>query len=249
MTQTRATIITGAASGIGAALVRRLAQPGAMLTLHTRHSVDRLEAVAQAARDVGAQVETAIGDLADAGTGAAIVAAHKARFGALDHLVANAGFPLLKSLEEMTSDDIAYAFAGNSVSFFELSQQAAPMLKTSTMGRIVALGSFTSHVFRTDMPQFPASAASKGAIEVAVRSLSLALGSDGITVNCVVPGYIEKDAGTADGLDAQTLANVVSRIPVGRLGKPDDVAGTIAFLLSRDASYITGQVIHVSGGL
>ncbi len=123
------------------------------------------------------------------------------------------------------------------------------MLRNSTSGRIVALGSFTSHVFRTDMPQFPASAASKGAIEVAVKSLSLALGADRITVNCVVPGYIEKDAGTADGLNPKILAEMLSRIPVNRLGKPEDVAGTIAFLLSKDASYITGQVIHVNGGL
>ncbi len=114
MTDQTATIITGAASGIGAALVRRLSNASAQFTLHTRHSVERLEAVAQAAREAGAEVETVTGDLADAGTGAAIVEAHRARFGRLDNLVANAGFPLLKSLDEMTAKDVAYAFAGNS---------------------------------------------------------------------------------------------------------------------------------------
>ncbi len=244
-----ATIITGAASGIGAALARRLAGSGARLTLHTRHAVDRLEAVAQTARDSGAEVVTVTGDLAESETAGAIVAAHQDAFGALDHLVANAGFPLLKSLDEMTAEDIAYAFAGNSASFFALAQAARPMLQASDAGRVVALGSFTSHIFRTDMPQFPASAASKGAIEVAVKSLSLAFGSDGITVNCVVPGYIEKDKGTADGLDPETLARTTAKIPLGRLGKPDDVAGTIEFLLGPDARYITGQMIHVDGGL
>lgn len=249
MSKGSAAIITGAASGIGAALARRLAVPGARLTLHTRSAEARLSAVAKAARDAGSEVETITGDLADSEVGPAIVAAHQARFGQLDQLVANAGFPLLKSLEEMTQEDIAYAFSGNATSFLSLTQAALTMLRASSMPRIVALGSFTSHVFRTDMPQFPASAASKGAIEVAVRSLSLALSKEGITVNCVVPGYIEKDAGTGDGLDPKTLADVKRKIPVGRLGKPDDVAGAIEFLLSKDASYVTGQVLHVNGGL
>lgn len=249
MTARSATIITGAASGIGAALTKRLAGPGARLTLHTRHSKDRLEAVASEARRAGAKVEVIYGDLASAGTATEIITAHQSRFGVLDQLVANAGFPLLKSLDDMTPDDIRYAFAGNSESFFALAQAALPMLRQSKSARIVALGSFTAHVFRTDMPQFPASAASKGAVETAVKSLALALARDGITVNCVVPGYIEKDAGTADGLDEKTLIEILSRIPAGRLGKPDDVAGTIAFLLGQDADYISGQIIHVSGGL
>lgn len=249
MTQDTATIITGAASGVGAALALRRAQPGARLTLHTRHSADRLNAVAAQARAQGAEVHTVLGDLATPGTGADIIAAHKAQFGTLDALVANAGFPLLVSFQDMTPGDIAYAFQGNSQSFFELAQAAQPLLADSGHGRIVGVSSFTAHVFRTDMPQFPASAASKGAIEVAVRSLSLAMAAQGITVNCVVPGYISKDAGTSDGLDPDTLRNIETLVPLGRIGTPDDVAGAISFLLGRDADYMTGQIIHVNGGL
>jgi 3-oxoacyl-[acyl-carrier protein] reductase len=149
----------------------------------------------------------------------------------------------------MTQDDISYAFRGNVESFFEISQAALPMLKSSDAGRIIGLGSFTSHVFQSDMPQFPASAASKGAIEVAVRSMSLALAQDGITVNCVVPGYIAKDPGTSDSVDAETQASVIAKIPMGRMGKPDDVAAMICFLLSPACGYVTGQVIHVNGGI
>lgn len=249
MSDGTAALVTGAASGIGAALALRLAQPGARLTLHTRRSADRLQAVAEQARAKGAEVGTVLGDFAEAGAGRAAVKAHQERFGVLDALVANAGFPLLVPLEDMTPADIAYAFQGNSQSFFELAQAGQPLLSESGQGRIVGVSSFTAHVFRTDMPQFPASAASKGAVETAVRSLSLALAKDGITVNCVVPGYIRKDAGTADGIDDAALQQIETRIPLSRLGLPEDVAGTIAFLLGPDAAYITGQIIHVNGGL
>ncbi|WP_166418327.1 SDR family NAD(P)-dependent oxidoreductase [Cochlodiniinecator piscidefendens] len=249
MTRGVSTIITGAASGIGAALALTCSKPGAQLTLHTRKSETALNAIANQARDRGAEVETILGDLSEPGTAAAIVAAHAARFGQLDALVANAGFPLLKSLNEMQPDDISYAFLGNTQSFFELVQSAKHLLSQAPHPRIVAVGSFTSHVFRTDMPQFPASAASKGAIEVAVRSLSLALAKDSITVNCVVPGYIEKDKGTGDALSPNVLDEITRKIPLGRLGKPEDVSQAIRFLLSQDAGYITGQILHVNGGL
>lgn len=249
MTDAISAIVTGAASGIGAATALNLAGPGACLTLHTRSSVVRLEDVAKQARERGARVETITGDLAEPEVAGAVAQAHKRRFGALDALVANAGFPLLTSLEDMTPADVDYAFRGNSQSLFGLAQACLPMLRNSSRGRIVAVSSFTAHVFRTDMPQFPASAASKGAVEVAVRSLSLALAGQGITVNCVVPGYIRKDAGTGDGLDEQTLNDIRARIPLARLGTPGDVAHCICFLLGEEAGYMTGQVLHVNGGL
>ena len=111
------------------------------------------------------------------------------------------------------------------------------------------MGSFTSHVFRTDIYQFPLSAASKGALEVAVRSLAIVLAPARVTVNCVVPGYIEKEAGTKDGMSDAELERSLSRIPLGRIGRPAEVAATIEFLLSEEAGYITGQSLHVNGGL
>lgn len=242
-------IVTGAATGIGAAVALRLANKGARLTLHTRRSVALLEAVAAQAEDRGAIVELVLGDLSTSGTGAEIVEAHKNRFGELDALVAVAGFPLRVRFEEMTSADISYAFQGNSQSLFELAQAVYPMLRNSQRGRIVVVGSFTAHVFRTDLPQFPASAASKGAVEVAVRTLALAMAQYGITVNCVVPGFIERDVTHTDNPSGETIAEIAGRIPLGRRGTPDDVAGAIAFLLGSDAAYITGQSIHVNGGL
>ncbi|MCK5749158.1 SDR family NAD(P)-dependent oxidoreductase [Oricola sp.] len=242
-------IVTGAATGIGASVALRLASPGARLTLHTRRSIGPLETVAAQARSRGAEVELVLGDLAESGAGEKIVKAHEHRFAELDAVIAVAGFPLRSRFEEMTPADISYAFQGNSQSFFELTQAAYPMLKNSQRGRIVAVGSFTAHVFRTDLPQFPASAASKGAVEVAVRTLALGMASHGITVNCVVPGFIERDAAHTDNPSDEAIAEIARRIPLGRRGTPEDVAGAIAFLLGPDAAYITGQSIHVNGGL
>lgn len=248
MTVSKSAIVTGAATGIGESVALRLAKPGARLTLHTRRAIEKLEGVADKARGQGAKVAVVTGDLADPDVPAAIVAAHETAYGSLDALVAVAGFPLRAAFDQMTTEDIGYAFQANVQSFFALSQAAAPMLRASS-GRIVAVGSFTAHVFRTDLPQFPASAASKGALEVAVRTMATGLAGGGITVNCVVPGFIERDARHSDGPGPDAVREIERRIPLGRRGHPDEVAGVIAFLLGPDAGYITGQSIHVNGGL
>ena len=135
------------------------------------------------------------------------------------------------------------------MSFLSLARAAHPLLAKSNCARIVAVGSFTAHVFRTGLPQFPASAAAKGAIVTAIKSLALAFAKDGITVNSVIPGFIAKDPETSDGLSDAKLTKISDRIPVGRIGQPDEVAAVLQFLAGEDASYITGQAIHVNGGL
>lgn len=242
-------LITGASSGIGAALVRREAKPGVGLVIHARHSGEALERVADEARKAGARVETLLGDLVDTATSDALIARAHDVFGRLDALVANAGFPLLKTFEEGTEADIEYAFKGNLFSFFRLVRGLRPLLKAGGHGRVVALGSYTAHVFRTDMPLFPMSAASKGALETAVRSLAIEFAAENTTVNCVVPGHINKDAGTRDGVSEERINQFRHLIPLGRLGEPDEVAALIQFLISRDASYISGQIMHVNGAM
>ena len=248
MTQ-RTIVITGASSGIGAALARQVAGPGTCLMLHARKSRSALEDVKKEAEAKGAKAEIVLGDLAEPDVSERVISECVGAFGGLDVLVANAGFPLLKSFSDGDAADIEYAFRGNLFSFFALARAARSHIRKSTNGRIVAVGSFTAHVFRTDMPQFPMSAASKGALETAVRSLALEFGADDVTVNCVVPGYIEKDKGTGDGLAPEKLAELRALIPMKRIGRPDDVASMIRFLVSAEASYVTGQSLHVNGGL
>lgn len=245
----RVAIITGASSGIGASTALRLAAHFGGLVLHARKSVAALEHVAQAARAKGAAVVTVLGDLTDDALGARLADAASDSFGRLDGVVANAGFPVLKSFDEGHAADLEHAFKGNAFSFFAIARATAQLLGSSPAGRIVAVGSFTSHVFRTDIRQFPMSAASKGALETAVKSLAMHLAGLGVTVNCVVPGFIQKEAHTEDSVSDAELAESRSRIPLGRIGRPEDVAAAIEFLLSTDAGYITGQSLHISGGL
>lgn len=246
---TRRVLITGAASGIGAATARRLAGPGTSLLLHTRGNGDKLEAVAAQVRAGGSAVETMLGDLGDSALPGALVARAVEVFGGLDALVANAGWarkvPLLDStLEELEApvDAIARGFA-------LMAQAAAPHLKASACGRIVAVSAFGPHVYRPGVMTFPATSAAKAALETHVRSLAFELAADGVTANAVVPGFIQKDEGTSRAVTPEAAAQVAAQIPMGRLGSSEEVAAVIVFLLTPEAGYVTGQLIHVNGGL
>ena len=116
-------------------------------------------------------------------------------------------------------------------------------------GRIIAISSFVAHVFRPDVVAFPATAAAKAGMEALSRALAADLAASGVTVNCVAPGFIEKDADGHAAVPRERMAKVAESIPMGRYGKTAEVAATIAFLASPAASYITGQTIHVNGGV
>jgi NAD(P)-dependent dehydrogenase (short-subunit alcohol dehydrogenase family) len=246
---TRRVLITGAASGIGAATARRLAGPGTALLLHTRGHADRLEAVAAELRGQGSLVETMLGDLADADLPGALVRRAAEAFGGLDVLIANAGWARNVPLLESTMEHLEAPVDAIARGFALMAQAAAPHLKASACGRVVAVSAFGPHVYRPGVMTFPGTAAAKAALETHVRSLAFELAADGVTVNAVVPGFIQKDPGTSRAVTVDKTVQVTAQIPMGRLGSPDEVAAVIVFLMSREAGYVTGQCIHVNGGL
>ena len=221
----RRAIVTGGASGIGAATVARLRADGAEVI-----------AVDLAGVEIAADVAT------DAGV-AAIVAAAGDR---LDILVNNAGVCPVAPLASL--DDAAWgrAFDVNVTAPFRLSRALAPLLARSATGRILNTGSILSSAGNSQMAAY---AASKHAILGLTRALASELGPLGITVNCVQPGAIITGMTAALFEDDAAAAYYMGRSPLGRLGRPEDIADVFAFLASDDARFITGQGILVDGGV
>lgn len=249
MTYRSVVLVTGAASGIGAAVCRALAAPGTALLICTRSNRDAAEAVAAAVCGAGAAAEVALGDLAEPDVATALVEEAVARFGGLDVLVSNAGFADRTPLAALTDAAMTASVEAIQGAFFRLARAAIPHLRRERDARVVAVSSFVAHTFRPDVTMFPASAAAKAGLEALVRALAIELAPSGVTVNAVVPGFIRKDAGAHRAIDPAVLAKQTERIPLGRIGQPEDVAAAVAFLASPAAGYITGQALHVDGGL
>ena len=245
----RVILVTGAASGIGAAVCRIMAAPGVALLVHTRKNRDGAERVANDARAAGADADVALGDLADAAVADALVAQAVGRFGGLDVLISNAGFADRTSLGALSDAAMTASVEAIQGAFFRLARAATPHLKTGRDARVVAVSSFVAHVFRTDATVFAASAAAKAGLEALVRALAVELAPAGVTVNAVVPGFIRKDPGAHAAIDPERLRRQIASVPLGRVGLPDEVAAAIAFLASPASGYITGQALHVDGGL
>ena len=238
----RAAIVTGASRGIGRAIARRLAAAGATVVAGAR--ADHADSVA---REIEAAGGTAVGvtlDVTDSESVAGVARATLDRFGRIDVLVNNAGIVRDQLLMRMKRSEWDAVVATNLTAAFLCCQSVLrPMLKQRS-GRIINIGSVVGQSGNPGQANY---AASKAGLIGFSRSLAQEVASRGITVNVVAPGMIDTDMTAA--LDQRARDALRARIPMGRLGAPEDVGAAVCFLASDEASYITGQVVSVNGGM
>lgn len=235
-------LVTGASRGIGRAIARRLAAEGATVVAQARG--ENARATVDEIVNAGFRAEVASAEMTDPAAIEALVAGVLQRHGRLDVLVSNAGITRDQLLLRMKRGDWDDVIATNLTATFVLCQAALkPMIKQRT-GRIVAISSVVGQAGNAGQANY---AASKAGLIGFCKSLAKEVASRNVTVNVVAPGLIDTDMTRAISADAAT--DWSSQIPLGRIGTADEVAAAVCFLASDEASYITGQVLGVNGGM
>ncbi|MEO1945948.1 MAG: 3-oxoacyl-ACP reductase FabG [Methylophilaceae bacterium] len=236
-------LVTGASRGIGAAIARTLGQQGAVV-IGTATSPSGADKITAALKEAGAKGMGIALDVNDTEQISAVLKEITGQHGAVSILVNNAGITKDTLMMRMSDDDWDTVISTNLSSIYRMSKAVLrPMMKART-GRIISISSVVGHMGNAGQANY---AAAKAGMTGFSKSLASEVGSRGITVNCVAPGFIETDM-TAE-LPEDIKTQMLSRVPLGRLGNVNEIAATVAFLASPNAAYISGETIHVNGGM
>ncbi|OAK67044.1 beta-ketoacyl-ACP reductase [Variovorax paradoxus] len=236
-------IVTGSARGLGAATARRLAEEGAKVVV-TDILREQAEATAAALRDDGLQAHCIVADITKGAEVQGLVDEAVAHFGGLHILVNNAGFPRDRYLVKMSEDDWDLVMEVMLKGAFLASKAVMPRFIEQGWGRVINISS-RAHFGNPTQANY--SAAKAGLIGMA-KALAIEEGRYGITVNCVAPGFMETEMVQALATYETIKERAVAMQPIKRVGKPADIADAVAFLASERAGFITGEVLHVTGG-
>ncbi len=238
----RVAIVTGASRGIGRAIALRLAAQGAHVVLAARG--DNAGAVADEANGAGGRAEAVSLDVTETGAAERVVASTIERHGRVDILVNNAGIARDQLMLRMKRADWDAVIATNLTAAFALTQAVLKPMIRQRAGRIVCISSVVGQSGNAGQANY---AASKAGLIGFAKAVALEVASRGVTVNVVAPGLIDTDMTRAN--TGRAREEWASKIPLRRLGTPDDIASAVCFLASDEASYITGQVLAVNGGM
>lgn len=237
-------LVTGASRGIGRAVAIALAKEGAAVAINYAGNAKAAEEVKEIIEQMGGRAITIQADISDEKAAADMVAQTLAELGGLDILVNNAGITRDNLFIRMKADEWNAVINTNLTGLFNCSQPAAKYMMKKRTGRIINMSSVSG--IMGNMGQVNYSAAKAGVIGF-TKSLARETAARGITVNAVAPGFIATDMTAAMPEKAQE--KVLTMIPMGKMGQPEDIANAVLFLASEKASYITGQVISVNGGM
>ncbi len=236
-------LVTGASRGIGAAIAQELGKQGATVigTATSVAGADNINASLQAAGIKGKGLAL---DVNDAAQIEAVLKQIATEFGDVSILVNNAGITKDTLLMRMSDEDWNAVISTNLTSVYRMSQAVLRPMMKARVGRIISISSVVGHMGNAGQVNY---AAAKAGMTGFTKSLAQEVGSRNITVNCVAPGFIETDM-TAE-LPENIKTKMLERVPLGRLGHVNEIAATVAFLASPSAAYITGETIHVNGGM
>jgi 3-oxoacyl-[acyl-carrier protein] reductase len=236
-------LVTGSSRGIGRAIALRLARDGFDVVVHYHSRREAAEEVADEIRKLGRATRLLQFDVAQRGAAASALAADMEAHGAYYGVVCNAGIARDAAFPAMTGEDWDAVVHTNLDSFYNVLQPVVmPMVRRRAPGRIVTLASVSGIIGNRGQANY---SAAKGGVIAATKALAVELAKREITVNCVAPGLIDTDM-----VDANTpMEKILEVIPMQRIGKPEEVAAAVSFLMSGDAAYVTRQVISVNGGL
>lgn len=236
----RTALVTGATGGIGGAVARALHGQGATVAI----SGTRREVLDQLAGELGARAHVLPCNLAESAEVEALVPAAEQAMGGVDILVANAGVTRDNLFVQLRDEDWDEVIKVNLTATFRLARAATKLMMRKRFGRIIAI---TSVVGVTGNPGQGNYTASKAGLIGMIKSVAAEYAKRNVTANCIAPGFIKTPM--TDVLNEKQREGILAKVPAARLGTPEDIAGAVVYLSSNEAAYVTGQTIHINGGM